>query len=127
MSRAQLLIVAVLVATALTSSASSQAPTRVVNIVAERFMFSPSELSVDLGAVLDIRLTSDDTTHGFKVTGPGGPTGINVDIPKRGRGETRVTFEAKEPGTYVFECSHICGAGHGFMRGTIRVKGQKGS
>ena len=126
-SRVRILFLSLLAAVAMSSSGSGQSQARVVNIVAERFMFSPSEVSVEQGAVLDIRLTSDDTTHGFKITGPTGPTDINVEIPKRGRGETRVTFEAREPGTYVFECSHVCGAGHGFMRGTIRVKGQKGS
>jgi cytochrome c oxidase subunit 2 len=97
---------------------------RVVHVTAERFAFTPSEIVIDQGTVLEIRLTSDDTDHGFRVAGPGGPTEINVEIPKRGRGETRVTFEAKEPGTYVFECSRVCGAGHGFMRGSIKVKAQ---
>jgi cytochrome c oxidase subunit 2 len=85
-------------------------------------------VSVDQGTVLELRITSDDTTHGFKIVDPSGvPTGVNVEIPKRGRGEVKVTFEAVRPGTYVFECSHVCGAGHGFMRGTIRVKPKAGS
>jgi cytochrome c oxidase subunit 2 len=97
---------------------------RVVNVVAERFSFTPSEISIEQGTVLELRITSDDTTHGLKIVGPGGEaTDINVEIPKRGRGDVRVNFEAKAPGTYVFECSRVCGAGHGFMRGTIRVKG----
>jgi heme/copper-type cytochrome/quinol oxidase subunit 2 len=29
-----------------------------------------------------------------------------------------VTFEPKA-GRYTFECSHLCGAGHEFMRGVI--------
>ena len=106
------------------SGQSQGAGPRVVHVTAERFAFSPSEITIDQGGVLEIRLTSDDTAHGFKIVGPSGPTDINVEIPKRGRGEIRVTFDAKEPGTYVFECSRVCGAGHGFMRGSIKVKAQ---
>lgn len=116
------------IATLLAAGSSGQSPTRVVNVVAERFSFTPSEVSVDQGTVLELRITSDDTTHGFKVVDPAGAaTDINVEIPKRGRGEVKVTFEAAQPGTYVFECSRVCGAGHGFMRGTIRVKPKTGS
>jgi heme/copper-type cytochrome/quinol oxidase subunit 2 len=33
-----------------------------------------------------------------------------------------VTFQPAAPGRYTFECSHVCGAGHAFMRGTIIVQ-----
>jgi heme/copper-type cytochrome/quinol oxidase subunit 2 len=56
--------------------------------------------------VVELRLTSDDTDHGFRVHGLGDP---NLAIPKRGRGDVRITLEAKEPGNYTFECSHVCG------------------
>ena len=48
--------------------------------------------------------------------------GVNVVIPKRGRGEVSVTFRAPEPGRYVFECTRMCGAGHHFMRGELLVR-----
>jgi cytochrome c oxidase subunit 2 len=126
MSRVSLLLLSVLaLAGGGSSSGQSQAGApRVVHVTAERFAFSPSEITIDQGTVLEIRLTSDDTAHGFKIVGPSGPTDINVEIPKRGRGDIRVSFDAKEPGTYVFECSRVCGAGHGFMRGSIKVKAQ---
>jgi cytochrome c oxidase subunit 2 len=92
---------------------------RVIHVAAERFAFTPSDITVEEGTVVELRLTSDDTDHGFRIHGLGDP---NVAIPKRGRGDVRVTLEAKEPGNYPFECSHVCGAGHGFMRGVIRVK-----
>jgi cytochrome c oxidase subunit 2 len=94
------------------------APT-IVRVVAERFSFSPSEISVDQGTRIELRITSEDTTHGFHLIGPGD---INVEIPRRGRGEARVMIEIAEPGTYAFECSRLCGAGHGFMRGTLRIR-----
>jgi cytochrome c oxidase subunit II len=99
------------------------AATQTVDIVAERFLFTPSEITVAAGSALEIRLTSDDTDHGFRIVG----TDINVTIPKRGRGEIVVRFDAREAGDYQFECSHICGAGHSFMRGRIRVKASRPS
>ena len=89
------------------------------HVAAERFVFTPAEITVDEGTQLELRITSDDTDHGFRVHGLGD---INVAIPKRGRCDVRVTIDARTAGTYVFECSHVCGAGHGFMRGVIRVR-----
>jgi cytochrome c oxidase subunit II len=111
----------------LTASPDGQTATKVVDVVAERFSFSPSDIVVEPGTALELRITSEDTIHGFKVSGPSGSTDIDVEIPKRGRGDVRVTFAPKEAGTYVFECSRVCGAGHGFMRGTIRVRARQGS
>jgi cytochrome c oxidase subunit 2 len=91
---------------------------RVVDVVAERFDFRPSEIRMAAGTSIRIRLWSDDTAHGFYLTG----TDVNVEIPKRGRGETTVTFTPERPGRYTFECSRVCGAGHGFMRGVIVVE-----
>lgn len=105
---------------ALASGQQSPEPAkRVVHMVAERFQFTPSHLTVDAGTVVEIHLTSEDTAHGFRIAGP---RGVDVVIPKRNRGETVVTFDPGEPGDYVFECSRMCGAGHSFMRGRIRVK-----
>ena len=94
---------------------------RVVHIAAERFEFVPAEINAQEGEALELRLTSLDTIHGFRLVGPDG-TSSDVAIPKRGRGEVRVRFEATAAGRYTFECSRLCGAGHGFMRGTIKVK-----
>ncbi len=101
---------------------SAASATRIVHIVAERFSFTPARITVEQGTTLDLRITSDDTSHGFKLTGP---QATNIEIPKRGRGEARVTFEATELGVFTFECSRVCGAGHGFMHGAIEVKSRK--
>jgi cytochrome c oxidase subunit 2 len=88
---------------------------RVIEIAAERFTFTPSEIRVKTGTRLDIRLESDDTAHGFHIVG----TNVDIELPKRGRGVATVTFQPPRPGRYTFECSRICGAGHEFMRGVI--------
>jgi cytochrome c oxidase subunit II len=91
-----------------------QQDAQVVEITAERFTFTPSEIRVKAGTRLEIRLRSDDTAHGFRIMG----TDIDVELAKRGRGVKTVTFEPG-PGRYTFECSQLCGAGHEFMRGVI--------
>lgn len=90
---------------------------RVIEITAERFVFTPSEIRLTIGETVRFELSSGDTDHGFRVTG----TDIDVTIPKRRQGTARVVFEATAPGDYRFECSRLCGAGHGYMRGVIRV------
>ncbi len=89
----------------------------VVEIVAERFTFTPSEISVTVGTTLELRVRSDDTMHGFRIVG----RDVNVAVPKRRQGEAVVLFEATEAGRFRFECSRLCGAGHNFMKGEIIV------
>ena len=105
---------------ALVAAFSAQAPAdrRVVRIKAERFSFTPSEISMVVGEEIEIRLKSDDTAHGFKLVGQD----VDLTIPKRGQGEVAVPFKPAKAGRYEFECSHLCGAGHSFMRGVIVVK-----
>ena len=98
-------------------SPRSQAPT-VIRVSAERFAFTPSEITVERGTVIEFHLTSDDTDHGFRIVG----TDVNAEIPKRRRGETVVKYVADTAGTFVIECSRPCGAGHTAMRATLKVK-----
>lgn len=91
---------------------------RVIHVTAERFTFTPSEIAVMAGEEIEVRLTSDDTAHGFHIDG----TDVNVTIPKRGGGELAVNFKAPGPGRYTIECSRMCGAGHDFMRGVLVVR-----
>jgi cytochrome c oxidase subunit II len=97
--------------------AQTAPPTQTVDVLAERFSFTPSQIRTTTGTTLTIRLTSDDTSHGFRIVG----SDVNVEIPKRSRGTTTVTFTPPKPGRYTFQCSRLCGAGHSFMRGEILV------
>jgi cytochrome c oxidase subunit 2 len=91
---------------------------RVIRVTAERFTFTPSRIVVNPGDTIEFRLASDDTAHGFRISG----TDVNVVIPKRGMPETSVTMTAPAPGRYAFECTRMCGAGHNFMRGELIVR-----
>jgi cytochrome c oxidase subunit 2 len=93
-------------------------PEQIVDVTAERFSFTPSEIRTAVGTTLVIRVSSEDTDHGFYIIG----TDVNIEIPKRGRGTATVRFTPDRTGRYTFECSQICGAGHSFMRGEIVVQ-----
>jgi cytochrome c oxidase subunit 2 len=113
----RLFALAVLTGVVITEGAASRAAAQdatIIEINAERFAFTPSEIRVKAGTRLEIRLSSDDTAHGFHIVG----TDVDVELPKRGRGVATATFQP-QAGRYTFECSRVCGAGHEFMRGVI--------
>lgn len=97
------------------SGAQDAPPAQAIDVAAERFTFTPSEIKTTVGTTLTIRLTSDDTAHGFRIVG----SDVNIEIPKRSRGTATITFTPEKAGRYIFECSKLCGAGHSFMRGVI--------
>ena len=110
----RLLALAIVIAVVVAEGAGRAQDARVIDIAAERFAFTPSEIRVKAGMRLEIRLQSDDTAHGFHIVG----TDVDIELPKRGRGVATVNFQP-QAGRYTFECSRVCGAGHEFMRGVI--------
>jgi cytochrome c oxidase subunit II len=90
---------------------------RVIKINAERFAFTPSRIEVTAGEEVELRISSYDTSHGFRIAG----TETSVAVPKRGKGEISVVIRMDKPGKYKFECNRMCGAGHNFMRGELVV------
>ena len=115
-----LLGVALLATVGASSNGAQTQERRVIRVTAERFTFTPSRIVVNPGDTIEFRLTSDDTAHGFRISG----TDVNIVIPKRGMPETSVTITAPAPGRYAFECTRMCGAGHNFMRGELIVRDQ---
>ncbi|KXK31935.1 MAG: hypothetical protein UZ01_00724 [Candidatus Brocadia sinica] len=92
------------------------APVQKISMTAKRFEFTPEVIQVKQGTHVILEIESLDVTHGFKIE----QYGILVIIPEKGR--ATVEFYAKEPGTYPFQCSHFCGAGHFGMNGKIVVE-----
>ena len=93
-------------------------PDRVIPIVAERFTFNPSKITLKQGELVEFVLTSDDTDHGFRIHA----ANVDVTIPQQGKGEVKVRLVLNQKGRFAFECSRPCGAGHNLMRGVIEVK-----
>jgi len=92
--------------------------TRIIRIEAERFDFRPSQIRVRQGERVRLIFRSRDTTHGVAIAA----YQIRKDIPPRGKGETIVEFTADKVGSFTYRCSHLCGAGHAMMRGTLVVE-----
>jgi len=88
----------------------------VVEITAKRFQFTPSEVTLERGKPVVLRLHSEDVTHGFYMKA----LGIDTVIPP-GR-NTDVAITPQQPGRYMVICDHFCGAGHGNMHMDIVVK-----
>jgi cytochrome c oxidase subunit 2 len=100
-----------------TSSGQTSGPRR-IDVTAERFSFSPSEIIVRAGEEIEFRVRSEDTAHGFRIEG----STVNGVVPKRGKGVLTVTTKFERPGRYSIECTRLCGAGHDFMRGVVIVR-----
>ena len=98
---------------------AAQAPgPRVIDVAAQRFEFWPSEIRMREGELVEFRIQSDDTLHGFRIVG----TNVNLVVPKRGKGQVTVAFTGPAAGRYTIECTRLCGAGHNFMRATLVVQ-----
>lgn len=119
-----LAVIAAASATAASDAAPGQAaPVRTIEITASRFEFWPSEISIAEGEAVEFRITSDDTVHGFRIVG----NGLNLVVPKRGKGVAVARFTGTQAGRYTFECNRMCGAGHNFMRGVLVVRAPAGA
>lgn len=88
---------------------------RTFRIDARQFAYSPSELKVNAGDTVTIRLVSTDVVHGLYVDG------YDVSV-KADPGQTAtLTFVANKPGSFRFRCNVTCGAMHPFMIGKLTV------
>jgi nitrosocyanin len=86
------------------------------NVVAYRWGFEPSVISVNKGDKVRITATSRDVPHGFAID----EYGINLYLD--GLRPKTVEFIADKAGTFIFYCNVPCGSGHNSMRGKLIVK-----
>lgn len=109
----------------------AQSP-RVIDISAKKYEFTPNEVQVKEGEEIELRVHSEDQTHGVKLdaypegTKAKGEPGLVFGQPGQNGKVTKgadqvVDFTAQEPGTYDFKCAKICGLGHGKMKGKVIV------
>lgn len=115
------------------SSAQGQhQETRVIELTAKKYEYSPSPVHVKAGAEVQLKITAADHDHGFKIattsddaernSQPGLVFASPQDCWLLKKGETTtIEFLAQTPGTYTFKCCHTCGIGHRGMKGQIIV------
>ena len=90
---------------------------RTIDVIASRFKFEPSIISVALGERIRLRLHSADRDHHFAIK----PFRVKALIPKTGEPVT-VDFVADRAGTIEFTCAEYCGTGHSGMKGRLVVR-----
>jgi len=113
---AALLAVALLMSLGGARKAQAAPGIRVIDITAQRFSFTPSQITLKKGETVKLRLTSQDVTHGFFSR----PLKVDEDIEAGDAKE--ITLTPQTAGTYTIICDHFCGVGHGNMNMTIVVE-----
>jgi len=89
---------------------------RVIEIVARRFFYTPSEILVKRGQPLTLAFTAIDFTHGFNIP----DLKIRADlVPGR---VVKVRLVPDKVGTLDFLCDNFCGDGHEGMVGKLIVQ-----
>ena len=91
-------------------------PVQSVEILAQKFNFTPDEIKVKKGIPVDLELTTLDRLHGFNVPG----LGLRAEIvPGQ---TTHVKFTPDKAGRFIFHCDIFCGEGHEDMDAAITVE-----
>jgi cytochrome c oxidase subunit II len=107
------LVIALTLATVQPSRADP-AP-RVIDITAQRFQFSPTQITLKKGETVKFRLISQDVTHGFFLRA------LKLDEEIAPGQTNEVTVTPQIAGTFTLICDHFCGANHGNMMMTVVV------
>jgi len=88
---------------------------KVIKITAEKFKYTPDQITLKKGVPVMLEFTSLDRTHGFSCP----DFGIRVDIVP-GKPAT-VSFTPDKTGRFLFHCDIFCGSGHEDMSGVFVV------
>jgi cytochrome c oxidase subunit II len=88
-----------------------------IDIVASNWKFTPDTITLKVGEAQELRLTSSEGVHGLQSD----DLGIPQTVITPGKFVT-VTVTPKKAGTYVVQCSVVCGAGHPNMKLTVKVE-----
>jgi cytochrome c oxidase subunit 2 len=86
-----------------------------VDVVAKRFAFEPSEITLKKGQPVLLVLKNVDTAHGLRFRE------LNVDVRAAAGGTAQVQFTPDKTGDFIGHCSVFCGSGHGSMTLTLHV------
>jgi len=88
---------------------------RIFEIDAQQYAYSPSELRVNQGDTVTLRLVSTDVVHGLYVDG------YDISVEADPGQTATLTFTADRTGSFRFRCNVTCGAMHPFMIGKLTV------
>lgn len=105
---------------------------RTFTITAHKYAYEPSVIEVNRGDRVQIRLVSEDVTHGFYLEGYDLDAKVRrmdpiIWIRHPSEGEqfheaNEISFVATRGGKFRFRCSQTCGYMHPFMNGVLIVR-----
>ena len=86
-----------------------------IDIVASRFSYNPSEITLKQGQPVTLVFHSTDVTHGLTIP----ELGITAEI-RKGK-DTEITITPSQTGQFIGKCAYFCGKGHGSMTLQVNV------
>jgi cytochrome c oxidase subunit 2 len=89
---------------------------RVIEVVAQRFVFEPPEIQATEGERIRLVVRSGDGLHGIEIK----QFRVSKEIP-RGKEPVTIEFTADAVGRFPILCSVYCGDGHDDMKGALVV------
>jgi len=113
--------VAITLGAALLGAAASRLPAaaqpgeQVIKVLARRFTYTPSEITVKKDVAVVLQFTTADVLMGFSLP----DFKVRADIVPGQVAEVR--FVPDKLGTFEFACDIFCGSGHESMNGTLNV------
>ena len=111
----EFVLLGIIISAALLRVHAQDAP-RTIEVHAKRFSFTPSEITLQVGETVKLRLISDDVAHELVIP----DLHVAQEIAKGHPVE--VTIVADKAGDFQGMCGHFCGTGHGSMTFTVHVK-----
>jgi cytochrome c oxidase subunit 2 len=93
---------------------AQDAPKR-IEVIAKRFAFEPSEITLKKGQPVILVIKSADVAHGLRFRD------LNLDVKVSKGGSAELQFTPEKTGDFVGHCSVFCGSGHGSMMLTLHV------
>jgi cytochrome c oxidase subunit II len=122
----RVLLVCILLTIVGTSARGSAAPPaaepRVIDVIARRFEFEPSVVTVTVGEPVRLMVRSEDGLHGFEIK----KFKVNKDIPRGGEAVI-INFTPNAMGEFPIMCSEYCGDHHEDMKGMLVVQAREGN
>ncbi len=96
-------------------------PAREIKILARKFEFQPSTITVRKGEQVKLIVTSEDVDHGIAIEAFG------IDQQVKAKQTKVIELMADREGKFEFSCSVFCGDGHPQMIGQLIVTGNQAS
>ena len=88
---------------------------RRIEVMARKFAFLPSEITLKKGEPVVLVLQSEDVLHGLRFKE------LNLDTEIHKNHSSELSFTPEKTGTLIGRCSRFCGKGHGEMTLTVHI------